>query len=72
MNTVTSKQVRADLPAVEKLLKSGPVSVTKRGREIFTIHPPVGKWTAPDFTARAKRATGNKYRNVSLLEGVER
>ena len=72
MNTVTSKTVRVDLSSVEKLLKSGPVSVTKRGREVFTIHPPAGKWTPPDFTGRAKRIFGNKYRHVSLLEGVER
>lgn len=72
MNSVTSKTVRSNLPGVERMLKDGPVMVTKRGREVFTIHPPVKEWTPPNFTGRAKRATGMKYRNVSLLEGVER
>ena len=72
MQTVTSKPVRHSLPKIVKMLKKGPLHVTQRGTPIFEIHPPFGRWTPPDFTARARKNTGNKYRNVSLFDGTER
>lgn len=73
MKTITVRELRHNLKAVEKAVATGPVKVTKRGKPIWTIRAekPLGKTARPDFTARSRAILGAKAdKPIDVLEFI--
>ena len=75
MSTVTLRELRHNFQTVEAAAQKAPVKITRRGRVIGTFTAakrPGKKWTAPDFTARARAQFGERFTALSLIEELER
>ena len=75
MKRATVRDLRYRFPKVEDLLREGEeVQVTKRGRVVARLVPPVPPASAkrPNFLGRLKKIYGNKLLKVSGAELLAR
>ena len=71
MTTVTLNEFRQNFSAVEQAARRGPVKITRCGRVVgsFTAANKAGKWTPPDFAARAIKTHNG---TVNMLDYLDR
>jgi antitoxin (DNA-binding transcriptional repressor) of toxin-antitoxin stability system len=76
MSSVTVKTLRHAFPKVLAALQTDDrVTITRRGRAVATltaVKQRKGRWTPPDFTARAQADFGDRFTALSLIDELQK
>ena len=71
MASITVETLRRSFPKVlAELQKDDCVTITRRGKPVATLTVAKrrrGRWTPPDFAARARADFGDRFTGISLI-----